>query len=32
VDAALFLHRMVREGAPKRLYNMVDVLRAGAMR
>lgn len=32
VDAALFLARQVAGGAPQKLYNMVDVLRAGAMR
>lgn len=32
VDAALFLARKIQEGAPQKLYNMVDVLRAGAMR
>ena len=32
VDAALFLARQVGDKAPQTLYNMVDVLRAGAMR
>ncbi|KAF8058119.1 DAPB1 [Scenedesmus sp. PABB004] len=32
VDAALFLARQVEQGASQTLYNMVDVLRAGAMR
>ena len=32
VDAALFLARQIAAGAPQTLYNMVDVLRAGAMR
>jgi 4-hydroxy-tetrahydrodipicolinate reductase len=32
VDAAIFLARRVQEGAEQRVYNMVDVLRAGAMR
>lgn len=32
VDAALFLARQVEAKAPKTLYNMIDVLRAGAMR
>ncbi|GAX77624.1 hypothetical protein CEUSTIGMA_g5067.t1 [Chlamydomonas eustigma] len=32
VDACLFLAQQVQERAPKTLYNMVDVLRAGAMR
>ena len=32
VDAALFLAERVREGGEKRVFDMVDVLRAGAMR
>ena len=32
VDAALFLGRQIHGGAEKRLYTMVDVLAAGAMR
>ena len=32
VDAALFLAAKVAEGSDKRLFDMVDVLRAGAMR
>jgi hypothetical protein len=32
VDAALFLARQVQQGASQKLYNMVDVLKAGAMR
>ncbi|KAF6261032.1 hypothetical protein COO60DRAFT_1294061 [Scenedesmus sp. NREL 46B-D3] len=32
VDAALFLARQVQQGANQKLYNMVDVLKAGAMR
>jgi dihydrodipicolinate reductase len=32
VDAVLFLAAQVRAGASKRVYNMIDVLRAGAMR
>eukprot|EP00879_Flechtneria_rotunda_P027020 GHRR01028878.1.p1 GENE.GHRR01028878.1~~GHRR01028878.1.p1 ORF type:complete len:114 (+),score=32.02 GHRR01028878.1:577-918(+) len=32
VDATLFLARQIGNGASQRLYNMVDVLRAGAMR
>ena len=32
VDAALFLRRQVAAGAQQRVYTMVDVLRAGAMR
>lgn len=32
VDAAIFLHRQVKAGAEQRLYNMIDVLSAGAMR
>ena len=32
VDAALFLARQIENKAPQKLYNMVDVLRAGAMR
>jgi len=32
VDAALFLNRQREAAAQQRLYNMVDVLRAGAMR
>lgn len=32
VDAAIFLSKMIAEGADQRLYNMIDVLSAGAMR
>ena len=32
VDACLFLARQMQQGAPQKLYNMVDVLRAGSMR
>jgi 4-hydroxy-tetrahydrodipicolinate reductase len=32
VDAALFLAEKVKEGGEKRLFDMVDVLGAGAMR
>lgn len=32
VDAVLFLARQIAAGAPKKLYNMIDVLQAGAMR
>jgi 4-hydroxy-tetrahydrodipicolinate reductase len=32
VDAAIFLARAVAQGTEQRVYNMVDVLRAGAMR
>lgn len=32
VDAALFLARQIQSGAAKQIYNMVDVLKAGAMR
>ncbi len=32
VDAALFLNRQIHAGAEQKLYTMVDVLRAGAMR
>lgn len=32
VDAALFLARQIEQGASQKLYNMVDVLKAGAMR
>ena len=32
VDAAIFLAAKVVEKSPKRIFNMVDVLRAGAMR
>lgn len=32
VDAALFLARQIEGKAPKTLYNMIDVLKAGAMR
>lgn len=32
VDAAIFLGKQAREQADQKLYNMVDVLRAGAMR
>ena len=32
VDAALFLAKKVQEGSEKKIFNMVDVLREGAMR
>eukprot|EP00798_Chlamydomonas_sp_ICE-L_P022260 gene22260-29330_t len=32
VDACFFLQRQINEAAPKTLYNMIDVLKAGAMR
>uniref|UniRef100_A0ACD5TVZ4 Uncharacterized protein n=1 Tax=Avena sativa TaxID=4498 RepID=A0ACD5TVZ4_AVESA len=32
VDAAVFLHKKVQSGDPKRIYNMIDVLQEGAMR
>ncbi|KAL4431758.1 hypothetical protein ABPG77_002974 [Micractinium sp. CCAP 211/92] len=32
VDACLFLHHQIKAGAEKKLYNMIDVLSAGAMR
>lgn len=32
VDACLFLAQQVATQAPRTLYNMVDVLKAGAMR
>ena len=32
VDAALFLWRQVQAGTEQRLYSMIDVLSAGAMR
>ncbi|KAK9809179.1 hypothetical protein WJX72_010905 [[Myrmecia] bisecta] len=32
VDAALFLARQIQDDNPKKVFNMVDVLRAGAMR
>ncbi|KXZ49169.1 hypothetical protein GPECTOR_23g95 [Gonium pectorale] len=32
VDAALFLAQRIAEGSQQTLYNMIDVLRAGAMR
>eukprot|EP00775_Hariotina_reticulata_P005324 gene5324-5559_t len=32
VDAALFLARQIEQGGSQKLYSMVDVLRAGAMR
>lgn len=32
VDAVLFLHRMKQQGAQKRIYNMVDVLKEGMLR
>ena len=32
VDAALFLARKVAEGSEQRIFDMVDVLKAGAMR
>lgn len=32
VDAALFLAKKVREGSEKKVFNMIDVLKEGAMR
>ena len=32
VDACLFLQRQIEQKAERRLYNMIDVLKAGAMR
>jgi len=32
VDAALFLAKKVQEGSEQKIFNMVDVLREGAMR
>lgn len=32
VDAVLFLHSRIQESNDKRVYNMIDVLRAGSMR
>ena len=32
VDAAIFLDKQIKAGAEKKLYNMIDVLSAGAMR
>ena len=32
VDAVLFLHRQIRQQSQQRLFSMIDVLRAGAMR
>lgn len=32
IDAVLFLHNQISEGAEKKLYNVVDVLRGGRMR
>ncbi|KAI8466135.1 MAG: hypothetical protein J3K34DRAFT_434831 [Monoraphidium minutum] len=32
VDAALFLDQQIRAGSSKKLFNMIDVLKAGAMR
>lgn len=32
VDAALFLWKQAKDGAEKKVYNMIDVLSAGAMR
>ena len=32
VDACLFLAKQIDQGSEQRLFNMVDVLRAGAMR
>lgn len=32
VDAVLFLAKQIEDGASQKLYNMVDVLKAGAMR
>jgi 4-hydroxy-tetrahydrodipicolinate reductase len=32
VDAVLFLAQQAAAGAPQKVYNMVDVLKAGAMR
>ena len=32
VDAALFLAKKVAEGSERRIFDMIDVLREGAMR
>lgn len=32
VDAAIFLYQQKEQGASKKVYNMIDVLKAGAMR
>ena len=32
VDAALFLAKKVAEGSEQRIFDMIDVLKAGAMR
>lgn len=32
VDAALFLGKQIREKSEQRIFNMIDVLKAGAMR
>lgn len=32
VDAAIFLSQQIKAGAEKKIYNMIDVLSAGAMR
>lgn len=32
VDACLFLHQQIQRGSEQTLFNMVDVLKAGAMR
>jgi len=32
VDAAIFLSQQIKAGSDKKIYNMIDVLSAGAMR
>lgn len=32
VDAVLFLAKKIREGSSQRVFNMIDVLREGALR
>lgn len=32
IDAAMFLHKKIQDGANKKLYDMIDVLREGNMR
>lgn len=32
VDAAIFLHKQIQSGASQKIYSMIDVLKAGAMR
>lgn len=32
VDAALFLTKRIQEGSEQRIFDMIDVLKAGAMR